>query len=205
MKSKLFKISEFSVATGLSIKALRLYEQSGILIPSRSEANQYRLYSEAQIPVAKEISILRLTGFSIREIKALLPFRHHADGGTLVLLQQQLLKTERTMAALSVQCKQLKSLISHTMKRTKAEPKGLPALFARRLVCKEISESIKQLSHQQVMEKTKQISSDAYLRTVAMVDDIARVKLLSVISEKAVKLVEDDLAQLDRQYAKFWK
>jgi len=38
-----------------------------------------------------------------------------------------------------------------------------------------------------------------------MVDDVAKAKLLSVISEKAVSAVKKDLSQFDRKYSSFWK
>ena len=45
---KTFKISEFSKISGLSIKALRLYEERGLLIPKRNSENSYRIYSSAE-------------------------------------------------------------------------------------------------------------------------------------------------------------
>lgn len=204
MKPKFLKITEFSRATGLSAKALRLYEKAGILIPGRTESNRYRLYSPDQLELAQEISILRVTGFSIREIKALLPFRDKSHG-TLVLLQAQFEKTTQAIAALCEQRDQLEELIKQTKKKSRGSSKAVSGLFARQLVCRHVSESIKKLSDQEVIEKTKKIPNGEYLRTVAMIDDIARAKLLSVISDKAVRLVKDDLAQLDKQYANFWK
>lgn len=204
MKEKFLKITEFSRATGLSIKALRIYEKEKIIIPVRKESNRYRLYSETQLELAKEVSTLRLTGFTIREIKAILPFKEQSLG-TLSLLEVQLEKTMYAIAGLDEQRKQLMSLIKQTKMKSRDDPKGITGLFARKLVCRQVSESIKKLSDQEVIEKTKKIPNGEYLRTVAMVDDIARAKLLSVISEEAAKLVKEDLAQLDKQYANFWK
>lgn len=120
---------------------MRIYEASGVLVPIRSAQNQYRHYTVNQIAIAKDIVILRLTGFSVREIKVLLPFRDQSDGGTLALLQQQLLKTEQTIATLSEQRNQLKNRITHAEKRKKHEKNGPSGLFAKRLVCKEVSEA----------------------------------------------------------------
>jgi DNA-binding transcriptional MerR regulator len=53
-------ISEFARRTGLSHKALRLYDLSGLLPPAEVDpANGYRLYSPQQIDRAKLISLLR--------------------------------------------------------------------------------------------------------------------------------------------------
>lgn len=201
---KFFKVTEFSKATGLSVKALRLYEKAGILIPVRMELNRYRMYSENQLELAQEIRILRATGFSIREVKALLPFKDQSCG-TLMLLHAQFEKTTQTIATLCEQRDQIERLIKQTKNKSGGALQGAAGLFARRLVCHQMSESIKKLSDQEVREKTREIPSEEYLRTVAMVDNIARTKLLSVISEKVVKLVKEDLAELDKQYANFWK
>jgi len=53
-------ISEFARRSGLSHKALRLYDLSGLLPPAEVDpANGYRLYAPAQIERARLISLLR--------------------------------------------------------------------------------------------------------------------------------------------------
>jgi putative AdoMet-dependent methyltransferase len=43
------KINEFSKATGLSPRAIRLYEEKGLLKSQREPENRYRIYSQKQI------------------------------------------------------------------------------------------------------------------------------------------------------------
>ena len=53
-------ISEFGRRAGLSHKALRLYDVSGLLPPARVDpVNGYRLYSEGQLERARRISVMR--------------------------------------------------------------------------------------------------------------------------------------------------
>jgi DNA-binding transcriptional MerR regulator len=53
-------ISEFGRRAGLSHKALRLYDVSGLLAPARVDPiNGYRLYSISQLERARRISVLR--------------------------------------------------------------------------------------------------------------------------------------------------
>jgi DNA-binding transcriptional MerR regulator len=53
-------ISEFGRRSGLSHKALRLYDVSGLLAPAQVDpANGYRQYDEAQLERARRISVLR--------------------------------------------------------------------------------------------------------------------------------------------------
>jgi DNA-binding transcriptional MerR regulator len=52
--------AEFSAATGLSVKALRLYDERGLLVPARVDrATGYRRYAEGQIATAGRITLPR--------------------------------------------------------------------------------------------------------------------------------------------------
>jgi DNA-binding transcriptional MerR regulator/effector-binding domain-containing protein len=71
-KSK-YNIGEVASISGLSIKALRYYDQKGILTPlSRNGQTNYRYYSEDQILRALTISALKARGFSIEEMGTIL-------------------------------------------------------------------------------------------------------------------------------------
>ncbi|WP_433826734.1 MerR family transcriptional regulator [Actinoplanes sp. CA-015351] len=62
-------IGEFSRRAGLSVKALRLYEASGLLPPADVDtASSYRLYSAGQLDRAARISLLRRLGMPIAVI-----------------------------------------------------------------------------------------------------------------------------------------
>jgi DNA-binding transcriptional MerR regulator len=60
---------EFSAATGLSVKALRLYDERGLLVPARIDrATGYRRYAEDQIVTAGRIALLRRAGIGLADI-----------------------------------------------------------------------------------------------------------------------------------------
>jgi DNA-binding transcriptional MerR regulator len=66
-------IGEFSSATRLTVKALRVYHDEGLLVPERIDAvNGYRYYGDESFRKARIILILRDLGFSIREMKDIL-------------------------------------------------------------------------------------------------------------------------------------
>lgn len=66
----MYKISEFSKITNLTIKALRYYDEQSILTPSyRNEENSYRYYSEEDFQKAQLVALLRSLDFSISEIR----------------------------------------------------------------------------------------------------------------------------------------
>jgi DNA-binding transcriptional MerR regulator/ribosomal protein S18 acetylase RimI-like enzyme len=61
--------AEFSVATGLSVKALRLYDERGLLVPARvDQTTGYRRYTEDQIATAGRIALLRRAGIGLADI-----------------------------------------------------------------------------------------------------------------------------------------
>lgn len=69
----MYRISDFSKITGLSVKALRYYDEEQILTPSyRDKETAYRYYSEEDFQKARLIVLLRSLEFSISEIKDVL-------------------------------------------------------------------------------------------------------------------------------------
>lgn len=65
----MYKIGEFSKITSLTVKALRYYEEQGILCPSERDKNGYRLYNDSDYERARLIVLLRELDFSIMEIR----------------------------------------------------------------------------------------------------------------------------------------
>lgn len=61
-------IGQISEATGLSIKALRLYEEKGILKSYTRSENDYRVYTNIELNRAYQIKEFRELGFTISEI-----------------------------------------------------------------------------------------------------------------------------------------
>lgn len=99
-----YNIGEVSKISGLSIKALRYYDKTGILVPSgRDEINNYRYYLEEQILQALTIQEMRLRGFSIDEMKKIL----RADSLQPInqLMDQKIQKIQSEMEALEKQKK----------------------------------------------------------------------------------------------------
>ncbi|QCR52170.1 serine/threonine protein phosphatase [Brachybacterium sp. SGAir0954] len=69
----LLSIGELSAASGLSAKALRLYDESGLLPPRRVDPfSGYRSYGADQVPRARRIAALRGVGMGLARIGVLL-------------------------------------------------------------------------------------------------------------------------------------
>lgn len=69
----MYKISEFSKLSSLSIKTLRYYDQIELLKPVKiDEQTGYRYYDAKQLLTAKRILMLKKEGFTLKQINELL-------------------------------------------------------------------------------------------------------------------------------------
>ncbi len=76
---ELMTIGEFSKRSRLSAKALRLYDELGLLPPAEVDPRSgYRLYGPAQLEPARLISGLRQLGFPLADIRAVLGLERQA-------------------------------------------------------------------------------------------------------------------------------
>ncbi|MEO7066350.1 MAG: MerR family transcriptional regulator [Rhodanobacter sp.] len=76
--TKYLRIGQLAEQTGLSAKALRLYEARGLLLPDTHSASGYRLYGVAALARLTEICVLKRAGFTLAEVGALLQRRSSA-------------------------------------------------------------------------------------------------------------------------------
>jgi DNA-binding transcriptional MerR regulator len=67
------KIGELSRRTGVSVRALRHYEDEGLLHPGRC-GNGYRTYTDADADAVRQIRALIDSGLPTRIIRDVLPF-----------------------------------------------------------------------------------------------------------------------------------
>ena len=65
------KVGELARKTGKTVRALRLYEELGLLSPARSEGN-FRLYGADEVARVYWIAKLQALGFSLPQIQGLL-------------------------------------------------------------------------------------------------------------------------------------
>ena len=103
--SKLYRIGLFAAMNHVTVKALRHYDDQGLLKPVYvDELTGYRYYTAGQLPIIHQILALRNMGFSLEEIK-------NIQGGTsekelLLKKKRQLLAeiAERTAKLAQVDC-----------------------------------------------------------------------------------------------------
>jgi MerR family transcriptional regulator, thiopeptide resistance regulator len=109
-KSKLLRIGEVAERSGVSAKALRLYERHGLLRPSSHSPSGYRLYGVDALARLMQIVILKRSGFALREIATLL----QADAGAAThLLQRRIAALEQEAQRREQVLRQLRLVAGH--------------------------------------------------------------------------------------------
>jgi len=132
----MFSIGEFSKITGLSIKALRLYHEQGILVPSAiGQDSNYRYYNQVNVERARAIALLRHMMFSLDDIKQILK-QSEDDADTISFLAANRTRLEDKIRDMKNVSESLSKLIEGEEKARrllsnsphKVEEKTLPSI-----------------------------------------------------------------------------
>jgi len=113
-------IGEVAAKSGVSRKALRLYESAGIVVPSSRTASGYRVYGDDAIGVLAFVTRARRLGFSLAEITAIvavkrageMPCRHVRS-----LVRDRVADLDRTIDELSALRARLRTLLGRWRSR----------------------------------------------------------------------------------------
>ena len=114
----LIRVGELALQTGKSTRALRFYEERGLLKPQSRTASGYRLYDRDSITRIQWIDKMQSMGLSIAEISEVLgSLRGHETGPRLMTAIQQfysehLLKTQQDIERLTQLSTQIKSTLN---------------------------------------------------------------------------------------------
>ncbi len=128
--ARLLRIHEVAVKTGLTARAIRYYEDLGLLAPAARSEGAYRLYDDEDLERLRFIRGLRDdAGFSLGEIGQLLEdehvrarnrarFRATLDPGAReVLLQDGLGRIDRQVAILQGKIERLEAMVAKARER----------------------------------------------------------------------------------------
>ncbi|WP_058911653.1 Cu(I)-responsive transcriptional regulator [Entomohabitans teleogrylli] len=106
-------ISDVARKTGLTSKAIRFYEQKGLVTPPLRGDNGYRSYTRKHLDELTLLRQARLVGFNLEECRELIglfnnPDRHSADVKARTL--QKVAEIDRHIAELTTMRDQLQGL-----------------------------------------------------------------------------------------------
>src|SRR6478672_7331126 len=66
-----YTVKRVAGMSGVSVRTLRFYHQTGLLKPAYVGANGYRFYEEPQLLMLQQILFYRELGFELKQIKAI--------------------------------------------------------------------------------------------------------------------------------------
>jgi DNA-binding transcriptional MerR regulator len=79
------QIGEVAARTELSLRTIRHYEDTGLVIPSARSQGGFRLYTEADVARLMVIRRMKPLGFTLDEMRALLDATDRLDSGEELL------------------------------------------------------------------------------------------------------------------------
>jgi DNA-binding transcriptional MerR regulator len=130
----MLSIGEFSRVTQLSIKALRLYHEKGILIPNRIDVDsKYRYYSRDAVERGLIVKKLKDMGFSLLEIKEIV--RECNDDGQLARHVESKLKEVKQKIE---EYEKLKTELSSFLAGTEDETMKYPEHIQRETIADQV-------------------------------------------------------------------
>ncbi|MCB8983954.1 MAG: MerR family transcriptional regulator [Ardenticatenaceae bacterium] len=96
-------VGQFGRMSQLSRKALRVYNERGLLLPARIDPESgYRYYTRAQVDVARRIRLLRLMDMSLENITAVLAAWETDPATARRLIQGQVTAVEKRVTAVQL-------------------------------------------------------------------------------------------------------
>lgn len=115
------KIGEVAARTGVTVDALRFYEEKGLIKPQRT-ANGYRLYPEQTLQLVGYIKLAQQLGFSLKEIGENVPLLWASESLSgevlarlfaekIALLDERLVQMQELRALLAIRAAQVCPLL----------------------------------------------------------------------------------------------
>src|SRR5581483_835643 len=71
-KPSTYTVKQVAAMSGVSVRTLHYYDETGLLTPLRNGANGYRMYGEPQLLMLQQILFYRELGFELKEIERIL-------------------------------------------------------------------------------------------------------------------------------------
>src|ERR1043165_2537295 len=71
-KTMAYTVKQVAAMSGVSVRTLHFYDETGLLKPAYIKANGYRIYEEAQLLVLQQILFYRELGFELKRIREII-------------------------------------------------------------------------------------------------------------------------------------
>src|SRR5205823_12176192 len=107
-----YTVKKVAKVSGVSVRTLHFYDETGLLKPAYTNANRYRFYEEPQLLKLQQILFYRELGFELKQIKRVLGRRDFEKVAALQshrkVLQQNLTRTRTLIETIDKTIRHLK-------------------------------------------------------------------------------------------------
>lgn len=118
-----YTVGELSGITKVSPKAIRLYEEKGLLMSERDKSNNYRRFDEKAVVDLQRIQLLRYLGFRLDTIKEILA--HYAE----MNLSESFMAQKRLLQKKAAELDRMIDCMSRAVRESKSEHFQMNNLF----------------------------------------------------------------------------
>lgn len=99
-----YTIGQLSEISGVSRKALLIYEKKGLLLPSSYSTSHYRLYDENAKSTLQQIMTMKFLGYSLEQIKSFMEYNKGKDIELSLKEQRKLLQRKKEQLDTVIAC-----------------------------------------------------------------------------------------------------
>src|SRR5437879_5683238 len=109
-KAMAYTVKQLAAMSGVSVRTLHFYDETGLLKPAYYGANGYRFYEEPQLLTLQQILFYRELAFELKQIKRILG---RADFEKVAALQSHRQVLEKNLARTRTLLETLDKTIQH--------------------------------------------------------------------------------------------
>ncbi len=123
----IYRIGELAKLTGLTVRALHYYEETGLLSRAERGSNGYRQYSAADVARLQKISSLKFLGFSLEQIKQHL---HNPKFSLATTIPMQIAKIKQSIVNQEILVERLKAMEYYAARKSPIPAEQLFAVIS---------------------------------------------------------------------------
>lgn len=199
VQTKVFSVSELSKISGVSVRTLHYYDQIGLLVPTRSKINDYRMYSKRDGVLLQQILVYRSMDMSLEKIKSIV-LAENFDLHQALNAQHKLLLSKQAETQTAIEKIEATMSVLNGENNLTILFEGLPEQKIQQFV-----ETIKQEeSSDEVLQLYGKISADDMLKDKVIVDkwtqDYIKHMQLPVSDISVQNLIKDAYIIMNRMF-----
>src|SRR3954454_18334529 len=92
-----FTVKQVAAMSGVSVRTLHFYDETGLLKPAFTGSNGYRFYEEPQLLLLQQILFYRELGFKLKDIRQIATRRDLREGVDLSRFLRQTVRSQNSL------------------------------------------------------------------------------------------------------------